>query len=86
METLKTALVQAPILSLPDLRKPFQVTCDASDLWVGAALMQEGKVVAYYSKKLNNAEKNYSATERELPAVVYALQEWRCYVLENLSL
>jgi hypothetical protein len=78
---LKTALVEAPILSLPDLRKPFQVTCDASDFGVGAVLMQDGKVVAYYSKKLNSAERNYSATERELLAVVYALQEWRCYVL-----
>ena len=80
-EALKTALIQAPILSLPDLRKPFQVTCDASDFGVGAVLMQDGKVVAYYSKKLNSAERNYSATERELLAVVYALLEWRCYVL-----
>jgi hypothetical protein len=81
LAALKDALIQAPILSLPDLRKPFQVICDASDFGVGAVLLQEGRVIAYYSKKLNSAERNYSATERELLAVVYALTEWRCYVL-----
>jgi hypothetical protein len=81
LAALKDALIQAPILSLPDLRKPFQVICDASDFGVGAVLLQEGRVIAYYSKKLNSAERNYSATERELLAVVYALTEWRCYVM-----
>lgn len=78
---LKEALVCAPILALPDLRREFQVICDASDFGVGAVLLQDGRVIAYYSKKLNSAERNYSATERELLAVVYALTEWRCYVL-----
>jgi hypothetical protein len=47
----------------------------------GAVLFQDGKVCAYFSKKLGASERNYSATERELLAVVYALTEWRCYLL-----
>jgi transposase InsO family protein len=79
--SLKSALLSSPILTMPDVQKPFTVVCDASDYGVGAVLLQEGKAVAFYSKKLNDAERNYCATERELLAVVYALTEWRCYLL-----
>jgi hypothetical protein len=78
---IKEALVRAPILTLPDVRRPFKVVCDACDYGVGAVLFQDGKVCAYFSKKLGASERNYSATERELLAVVYALTEWRCYLL-----
>ena len=80
-ETLKEKLVQAPVLTLPDVQKPFQVVCDACDYGIGAVLLQDGQVVAYLSKKLNDAERNYSTTEKELLAVVTALLEWRCYLL-----
>jgi hypothetical protein len=78
---IKEALVRAPILTLPDVRRPFKVVCDACDYGVGAVLFQDGKVCAYFSKMLGASERNYSATERELLAVVYALTEWRCYLL-----
>eukprot|EP00884_Botryococcus_braunii_P005837 jgi/Botrbrau1/15254/Bobra.0228s0007.1 len=80
-DNIKEALVSAPILTLPDVRRPFKVVCDACDYGVGAVLFQDGKVCAYFSKKLGASERNYSATERELLAVVYALTEWRCYLL-----
>jgi hypothetical protein len=80
-QALKEALTSAPVLVLPDVQKPFTVVCDASDYGVGAVLLQEERVVAFYSAKLSKAEQNYCATERELLAVVKALTEWRHYVL-----
>jgi hypothetical protein len=78
---IKHALTHAPVLALPDCSKDFKIISDASDFGVGAVLLQEGRAVAFFSKKLNPAELNYHTTEKELAAVVYALREWRCYVL-----
>ena len=78
---IKHALTHAPVLALPDCSKDFKIISDASDFGVGAVLLQEGRAVAFFSKKLNPAESNYHTTEKELAAVVYALREWRCYVL-----
>lgn len=83
---LKECLVSAPVLSCPDYDKPFEVHTDASNYGVGAMLTQTigGKEhpIAYMSKSLSAAERNYSITERETLAVVIALEHWRCY-LEN---
>ena len=68
-----------------DWHLPFQVMCDASDLAVGAVLGQrvEGKpyVVYYASKTLNEAQRNYTTTETEFLAVVYALDKFRSYLI-----
>jgi len=77
---LKAALTTAPTLKLPDLNEPFEVITDASDYAIGAVLIQGGRPVAYESKKLNKAEKNYHTTDKELLAVVHALTIWRCYL------
>jgi hypothetical protein len=77
---LKDALTSAPVLKIPDLSKPFQVIADASDYAIGAILLQDGRPVAYESKKLNSAQKNYHTTDKELLAVVHALKTWRCYL------
>ena len=79
-EWVKAALVAAPVLAPPDHSKPFQVTVDASDVGLGAVLMQEGRVVAYESRKLSPAEARYTVTEREMLAVVHALRVWRCHL------
>ena len=64
---------------------PFEVMCDASDLAIGAVLGQseEGKpyVVYYVSKTLNEAQMNYTTTEKELLAVVYALDKFCTYLV-----
>jgi hypothetical protein len=78
---VKKALTRSPVLALPDQTKGFKIICDASNYGVGAVLTQDGRAVAFFSKKLNDAERNYHTTEKELAAVVYALKEWRCYVL-----
>ena len=76
---LKAALTSAPVLILPDFKKPFELISDASLLGTGAVLLQEGRVIAYTSKKLTPAEKNYTTTEQEMLGIVNALGEWRCY-------
>lgn len=85
-QRLKECLVSAPVLTCPDYNKPFEVHTDASNYGVGAMLTQtiDGKEhpIAYMSKSLSAAEKNYSITERETLAVLVALEHWRCY-LEN---
>ena len=54
---------------------------DASDLASGAVLMQDRKIVAYESRKLNSAELNYPVYEKELLAVIHSLKVWRHYLL-----
>ena len=84
-ERLKAYLTNAPIVRAPNWQLPFEVMCDASDLAVGAVLGQivEGKpyVVYYASKTLNEAQRNYTTTEKELLAVVYALDKFRAYLI-----
>lgn len=81
---LKTALVSAPILRCPEFSQPFYIHTDASSYAVGAVLTQRvddvDHPIAYCSRTLNNQEVNYSATERELLAVIYALEQYRAYV------
>nr|AAV43998.1 hypothetical protein [Oryza sativa Japonica Group] len=79
-QELKSHLLSAPILILPDPKKGFQVYCDASKLGLGCVLMQDGKVVAYASRQLRPHEKNYPTHDIELAAVVHALKIWRHYL------
>jgi hypothetical protein len=79
-DTLKQKLTKAPVLKLPDLSQPFQVITDASDYALGAILIQNGHPIAFESKQMNQAEKNYHTTDKELLAIVHALKIWRCYL------
>ena len=85
-EELKAYLTTAPKVRAPNWQLPSEVMCDTSELAVGAVLGQraEGKpyVVYYASKTLNEAQRNYTTTEKELLAVVYALDKFRAYLLE----
>lgn len=80
----KTLLCNDPILQYPDYDKPFLLTTDASNYALGAVLSQ-GKVgndkpVAYASRTLNRAEVNYSASEKEMLAIVWAVKQFRQYL------
>ena len=89
-EDLKSALICAPVLLLADVSKPFRVFTDASDSYIAGALMQESKdswhPVAFASRKLSPAEKNYTIVEKETLAVVFALQCWRLYLFQHFDL
>ncbi|KAL1549191.1 hypothetical protein AAHA92_17323 [Salvia divinorum] len=84
-QLLKEKLVTAPIIRSPDWNLPFEIMCDASDLAVGAVLGQkvDGKsyVIFYASKTLNQAQRNYDTTEKEMLAVVYSFEKFRPYLL-----
>lgn len=87
-DALKHAFVEAPVLVMPDMEAPFRVETDASDFAMGAILSQEGpdgdwRPVAYYSKALQPAERNYQVYDKELLAVVRALETWRPYLEGN---
>ncbi|CAM4722355.1 unnamed protein product [Lepidochelys kempii] len=82
---LKATLMSDPVLRAPDFDKPFLVTTDASERGVGAVLMQKGPdqefhPVVFLSKKLSERESNWSVTEKECYAIVYALEKLRPYV------
>jgi hypothetical protein len=69
----------------PDWSLPFKIMCDASDFTVGAVLGQRvGKlphVIYYASKTLMDAQVNYTTTEKELLAMVFALDQFKSYLL-----
>ena len=83
--TLKKALVSAPIIQPPDWSLPFEIMCDASDYAVGAVLGQckdkQHYVISYASKTLTRAQLNYATTEKELLAVVFAMDKFRSYLV-----
>jgi hypothetical protein len=80
---LKRRLVSAPILTMPNITKTFDVYCDASKLGLGSVLMQDGKVIAYLSRQLRPHEMNYPTHDLKLVAVVHALKTWRYYLMGN---
>ena len=77
-QTLKSMLIQTHVLTIMDPLKGNIVLCtDASDLAIGAVLMQDKKIIAYESRKLNSAELNYRIHKKELLAVIHSLKVWR---------
>uniref|UniRef100_A0A2N9G1E0 Reverse transcriptase domain-containing protein n=1 Tax=Fagus sylvatica TaxID=28930 RepID=A0A2N9G1E0_FAGSY len=80
-QQLKSKLVEAPVLALPDFLKPFQMECDASNVGIGAVLMQEGRPIAYFSEKLNDAKLKYLTYDKELYAIIQALRHWEHYLI-----
>lgn len=82
---LKTALCSESVLVYPDFRDPFILATDASNVALGAVLSQirngEERPICYASRQLQGPELNYTATEKELLAVVWATKQFRCYLL-----
>ena len=80
-EKITTLLTSSPIMQPPDLCLPFELMCDANDYVVGIVMGQrkEGKpfVIYYASRTLNNAQMNYTTTEKELLTVIFALDKFR---------
>ena len=79
-EKVKSLLLSAPVLRAPDFEKPCKLQVDASDVRIGAVLLQEGPQgidhpVSYYSRKFNRHQANYSTSEKRL---------WPCYQLCNI--
>nr|GFB25462.1 reverse transcriptase domain-containing protein [Tanacetum cinerariifolium] len=88
--TLKEKLTEAPILIAPNWDQPFELMCDASDYAIGVVLGQRVekhfRPIHYASKTMNQAETNYTTTEKEMLAVVYAFEKFRSYLIMNKSI
>jgi len=81
-ECLKKAMLKDPVLMVPDLSGtvPFVLQTDASDDCIAGVLSQQGRIVDYYSRKLQGAELQYPIREKELLAIVCALTRYSHYV------
>lgn len=79
-EQCKTLITNSPILAYPDFTKKFIITSDASDIAVGSVLSQDNHPIAFHSRTLNSAEKNYSTIEKELLSIVDATKHFRPYL------
>jgi hypothetical protein len=80
-QSLKKAMADLPLLSLPDFTQPFEVTTDASNHAIGAVLSQHSKPLAFFSKKLNPRLSASSTYIRELYTLTEAIKRWRQYLL-----
>ena len=84
-EETKIKLVQAPIMAAPEWDQGFEIMCDASDFAMGAVLGQRNekifRTIYYASRTFNEAQENYSTTEKEMLAVVFACEKFRQYIL-----
>nr|GEW33348.1 reverse transcriptase domain-containing protein [Tanacetum cinerariifolium] len=89
-QTIKRKLTEAPILIAPDWDLPFELMCDANDFAIGAVLGQRQekhfRPIHYASKTMTEAELNYTTTEKEMLAVVYAFEKLWSYLIKNKSI
>ncbi|GJP69736.1 hypothetical protein CLOP_g735, partial [Closterium sp. NIES-67] len=83
-DQLKITLTSPSVLRISDPDRPYEVITVASDIAIGAVLLQvfgDGlQPVTYESRKLQGAEKNYTIHDKEILAIVHALKTWRCYL------
>ena len=83
---LKTAVTTTPVLMSPQDSEPFQIEADSSDFATGAVLSQQSTTdgkwhsMAFYSKSLSSVERNYEIHDKEILAIICALEEWRHFL------
>jgi hypothetical protein len=79
-ETLKGILVKTLVLKLPDFDKDFEIHFDASNFAIRRVLMQDGRPVAFESKKLCETERRWPTHEKEMWAMIHCLKTWGHYI------
>jgi hypothetical protein len=76
-ERMKTLVAKDVMLRFPDGSKPFHVYTDASNYQLGAVIKQEGKPIAYFSRKLTPTQRRYTTIEKELLSIIETLREYK---------
>ena len=89
-DRLKAILNSVPVVLAPDFDKCFKLAVDASDVGIGAVLLQEDNngvdhPVCYFSKKFNKHQKNYSTIEKECLALILEIQQFEVYLTSSTS-
>lgn len=79
-QVLKSALITAPVLSLPDFSQQFVVDTDACDVGIGAVLSQKGHPLAFVSRALGPKNRALSVYEKEYLSILLAVQQWSPYL------
>ena len=80
-EDIKAIISRETLLAYPDFTKEFHIQTDSSDYQLGAVIMQDNKPLAFYSRKLNSAQKRYTTGEQELLSIVETLKEFKNILL-----
>jgi transposase InsO family protein len=80
-DAIKRVIGREVLLAYPDFNAPFQIHTDACKTQIGAVISQNGKPIAFYSRKMNSAQQNYTTTEKELLSIVATLKEFRNILL-----
>ncbi|KAL8129135.1 hypothetical protein V2J09_018290 [Rumex salicifolius] len=79
-QALKFSLTSSPVLALPCFDKPFVIETNASNLGIGVVLMQDHHPIRFISRALGPKDQSLFVYEKELLAVVHAMQSWSAYL------
>jgi hypothetical protein len=80
-EEIKAIISRETLLAYPDFSKDFHIYTDSSDYQLGAVIMQNDHPLAFYSRKLNSAQKRYTTGKQELLSIVETLKEFKNILL-----
>ena len=79
-DDIKRVIEREVLLAYPDFTAPFEIRTEDSKLRIGAVISQKGKPIAFYYRKMNSAQHNYTTTDKELLSIVATLKEF-CNIL-----
>ena len=80
-DAIKRVIGREVLLAYPDFNAPFEIHTDSSKLNIGAVISKKGNPIAFYSRKINSAQQNYTTTEKELLFIVATLEDFHNILL-----